>query len=266
MLYNFLILLILTSNFCVAQCISENKSFQSGEKISYKVSYHLGFIWTDAGEAHFDIDTTTYFGQKIYYFNSYGTSLPQYDWFFKVRDSYKSFVDAKTFQPYKFERNVSEGNRELQETYVFDYFRKKVKIFGKNKTNFYQDSLNISLCSFDVLTAIYFIRCLDFEKYKENDKIYFSLVLENQVYNIYIRFAGKENVKLPDDREFRCIKFYPYLVEGTIFRGGEGMTVWVSDDENKIPILVEAEILVGKVKAILQNATGLRNEFRSKIK
>jgi len=40
-------------------------------------------------------------------------------------------------------------------------------------------------------------------------------------------------------------------VEGTIFRGGEDMLVWVSTDNRKIPIVVEAKILVGSVKAYL---------------
>jgi len=55
------------------------------------------------------------------------------------------------------------------------------------------------------------------------------------------------------------------LVDGTIFKGGEGMTVWVTDDKNKIPVMVEAQILVGSVKAILTNATGLRYPLTAKI-
>ena len=50
------------------------------------------------------------------------------------------------------------------------------------------------------------------------------------------------------------------LVEGTIFKGGEDMTIWVTDDGNRVPIMVEAKILIGSVKAIITGAEGLVNK------
>ena len=42
------------------------------------------------------------------------------------------------------------------------------------------------------------------------------------------------------------------------------MTVWVTDDENKIPVLVESPILIGFIRAELNKYEGLRNPLKSK--
>src|SRR5258706_264273 len=66
--------------------------------------------------------------------------------------------------------------------------------------------------------------------------------------------------------KFRAIKFRPLLIKGTIFSGGEKMTVWVSDDENHIPLRVESPIVVGKVKVDMMGNKNLRHPLTSLIK
>jgi hypothetical protein len=82
---------------------------------------------------------------------------------------------------------------------------------------------------------------------KVGDKIPFNLFLDNEVYNIYVRYLGKETIRTKYGK-FRTIKFKPLLLKGSIFEGGEKMTVWVSDDANHIPLRIESPISVGSVK------------------
>ena len=123
------------------------------------------------------------------------------------------------------------------------------------------DSINITSCTNDIGTAIYYTRCLDFSKSKKNDTIPITFVLDGKVYYSYIRYLGKEIINSELLGNVRCIKFSPKLVEGTIFKGGEGMVVWVTDDENKIPIYVETPIIVGVIKVKLSGYYGLRNKI-----
>ncbi len=127
------------------------------------------------------------------------------------------------------------------------------------------DTVPITPCAFDPLTMIYYSRNIDFSKYKTNDTIPISLFLDNKVYSLYIHYLGKEKLKMDDKIVYNCIKFSPLLVEGTIFKGGEGMTVWASDDKNRIPLYVEAPILVGTVKAKILSWKGLRNPMEAKV-
>ena len=92
------------------------------------------------------------------------------------------------------------------------------------------------------------------------------MIIDGKIYPLYIRYLGKENIRTHDGKQqYKCIKFSVLLVEGTIFKGGEDMNIWVTDDENKIPVLVESKILVGSVKAYLNTTQGLRNPTTAKI-
>ncbi len=96
-------------------------------------------------------------------------------------------------------------------------------------------------------------------------KIPIRMIVDGKVYDLYIRYLGKEIIETREDRKFRCLKFTPLVVPGTIFKSGEDMTVWVTDDLNRIPIIVEAKVLVGSIKAVFIDAKGLRNPVSAEI-
>ncbi len=113
-----------------------------------------------------------------------------------------------------------------------------------------------------MISAVYYARNIDFSKYKAGDKIPFDLFIDNAVFPMYIRYLGKETIKTRYGK-FRTIKFKPLLVGGTIFEGGEKMTVWVSDDANKIPVRIESAIVVGSVKVDMMGYRNLRYPLSS---
>jgi hypothetical protein len=88
------------------------------------------------------------------------------------------------------------------------------------------------------------------------------MFLDDEVFNMYIRYLGKEDIKTRYGK-FRAIKFKPLLIKGTIFEGGEKMTVWVSDDANKIPVRIESPITVGSVKVDMMGYKNLRYPLTS---
>ena len=116
----------------------------------------------------------------------------------------------------------------------------------------------------DVLSSIYYARNIDFSKYKSGDKIPFSMFLDDESHNLYIRYIGKEVIKTRYGK-FHAIKFKPMLVKGTVFEGGEMMSVWVSDDPNHIPLRIESPISVGSVKVDMMGYRNLRYPLQSMI-
>jgi hypothetical protein len=119
-------------------------------------------------------------------------------------------------------------------------------------------------CVQDVLSSIYYARNIDFASYKVDDKIPFSMFLDNETYNLYLRYLGKETVKTKYGK-FKAIKFKPLLIKGTIFEGGEKMTVWVSDDANRIPVRIESPISVGSIKVDMMGYQNLKYPLTSLI-
>ena len=261
-----LVVLLNCQGFVRGQCSQENDAYQSGETISYKVAYNWGFIWVNAGEAVFKVRQRKVAGKNAFHFFAYGTSLKKWDWIYRVRDTYESFTDMEALRPLKFRRNTSEGKYKVNNTYEFDYDKGKIYTATENSDKpFSEDTIQLSPCTFDVLSMIYEARNIDYNKYRKNDKIPISLIIDGKVYNLYIRYLGKETLKTRDKATYQCVKFKPLLVEGSLFLPGENMTVWVTDDKNRIPVLIEAKILVGSVKAYLSETFGLKNVMKSRI-
>lgn len=244
-----------------------NHSFKTGEEIKYIINYNWGAIWMTTGEVTFSVTTAEMYNSKVFHFTGVGGTYPKYDWFFKVRDKYESYVDTLNLKPYRFVRDVNEGNNHLKDDYVFNRARGKVFMLTTKKEKPLKfDSLNVSNCVNDVITTIYYARCLDFSSHKPNDTIPVSFVLDGEVFNSYIRYMGTEVIESELLGKVRCIKFKPKLVEGTIFKGGEGMTVWVTDDNNKVPVHVETPIIVGTIKVNLGSYSNLRHPLECFVK
>ena len=237
-------------------CGITNKSFQDNEIISYNVFYSVIGIYINAGTATFSTNLENLGNKPVYHVTGTGSSNPSYDWIFKVRDVYESFIDTSNLQPQKFSRRVDEGGYKINEDVSFNN--------ANNTATTTKGVYKIPDCTQDVLSAIYYARNIDFSKYKVDDKIPFSMFLDNAVYNLYIKYLGKETIKTKYGK-FRAIKFKPLLVKGTMFQGGEKMTVWVTDDENHIPIRIESPITVGSVKVDMMGYKNLRHPLASLV-
>lgn len=236
-----------------------HRSFLPGERVEYKAYYNWGFIWIHAGNVRFTVNQEQHNNQNTLRFDAYGRSLKSYDWAFKVRDHFRSVVRPKDLSPLHFNRDTYEGGYAVDNTYNFDYDKHKIYTQVNNSKEAYRkDTLDFDPPVFDVLTAIYHTRTLNFANYQMDQKIPLPLVIDNEIYDLYLRYQGKEKIKIPGDKHYNCIKFSAMLVEGTIFSGGEHLTVWVTDDKNRIPVMVKAKILVGSVKAVLQSTHNLK--------
>lgn len=237
-------------------CGLHNEAYQSGERLTYKVYYNVSFMYVGAGEVTFTTKLESLGGVPVYHVLGEGHTYHSYDWIFKVRDQYETFIDTATMLPLRFIRKVNEGDYHKYNTVTFDH--------SHNKAISQKGSYDVPDCVQDVLSAIYYARNINFNNYHPGDKIPFSMFLDDEVYHIYIRYLGKARVSTRYGT-FKAIKFSPLLIKGTIFEGGEKMTVWVSDDDNKIPLRVNSPITVGSIKVDLIGYQNLRHGFSSLI-
>jgi len=228
----------------------QNNVFEIGEKLVYDAYYNWSFLWIKAGIAEFSVEKNND-NDKIR-LKATGSSLPQYDWIFKVRDSFVSEIDAKTLKPLYFKRSTYEGSYWVKNQFFFDYNTNNVNCVLSNKDR----KANTSISSLDdlrdVLSAVYYCRSIDFSAYEIGDKIPIQLLIEGDAYPVFIRLLGYETLVLKNGKTYNTIKFSVKLVEGTIFNGGEKLIVYVTNDISRKPVYVEGEILVGSVKAIIR--------------
>ena len=254
-------------HFIFAQCPVSNTVFCDGEQIRYTVSYNWGPVWVDAGLVTFSITSELFRGKPSWHLKGTGKSFTSYDLLFKVRDYFDSWIDPATFRSYDFRRYVYEGGYTILNTLNFDYNAQKIIANTKsNKNPQRTDTLAMRSCFFDMLSAVYYTRTLDFSEIHPDKKKYITVLIDDAYYDIYIRPIGKEIVESSNGKRYRCIKFAAKMVQGTIFKGDEDVLIWVTDDANKIPIYIEAKIIVGTVKAYLKDAKGLKNPFSSLVR
>jgi hypothetical protein len=253
------------SQHAEAQCnINKISSFQPGEKIKFKAYYHL--LWdTYAADVQFSVSQKTHQEAPVYSFQAIGATIKKFDWVYKVCDRFQSHVSMNTFNPVWAKRETSEDNYVAVENYSFVSNGKKIYTEVQNSDHPYKrDSLTMNCCAFDVLTLVYYCRTIDFSQCKKNDKIPVNVIVDGNIYPIYIRYRKKEVIKNKfDDKKYRCILLSVLCLKGSIFDGGENLKIWVTDDENKVPIKIQAKIQVGTVFGYVNEMEGLRNKVNA---
>lgn len=243
-----------TTNSPADFCGTKNTAFSAGERVIMKVYYSTLGAYIAAGEASFTTKIERFNGKPTYHAVGEGKTYPFFDNFFKVRDRYESYIDTSNLLPMKFLRNVDEGGHKIYNNVTFNQQAKTA-----TSTN---GVFKMTDCVQDVVSAVYYARNIDFNKYKVGDKIPFDMFLDDEVFHLYIRYMGKEVVKTRYGK-FNAIKIRPLLLKGTIFTGGESMNAWFSDDPNHLLLRVESSISVGKVVIDMMGYSGLRYPLSS---
>jgi len=254
--YLLVALFSVTSFSLFAQTATTDHAFQTSEKISYTVYYNALGIYVNAGSATFTTTDEKYMDKPVYHVVGEGSTNPKYDWIFKVRDRYESYFNTTDLQPVKFVRNINEGKYKKHEEVTFNQETNT----AITKTGVYKVPENVQ----DVLSTMYYARNINYDQYKPGDKIPFTMFLDDQVYNIYIHYMGKETIKTKYAK-FNAIKLKPLLIKGNMFDGGEKMTIWVTNDANHIPVRIESPIVVGSVKVDLMHYENLKYPIVAKL-
>jgi hypothetical protein len=237
-------------------CTVEKIHFSDEEVLQYEVYYDWGLIWVNAAKTSFSIKKEVYGKHTIFHMVGEGSTHKGYDWFFKVRDTFQCWSDTLSLKPFRFTRDSHEGNTRVFNDSYFNYQNKTVTCRKLEKGKVRTDTTKLKPCTFDVLSMVYYARCIDYSKYKIGTKIPISLYLDGEINDtLYLRYLGESKIKTALG-EKNCIVFSPLLIKGTIFSGGEDMKVWVTNDEKKIPVLVTTPIIVGNIQVKITSVKG----------
>lgn len=226
--------------------VKKNTAFKEGEVLSYRV--HYGFV--EAGVAIIEVkpEIEEIGGRKVYHIVGNGYSKGAFDFFFKVRDRYESYIDKDALLPWLFIRRVDEGGFQFSQNYFFNHYKRQVRT-EDNQVYSIPDEVH------DMISAFYAARNLDFSNAKKGDVFTIMSFVDKELWPLKMKYLGKDVIKT-DIGKFNCLKFCPIVQRGRIFKKEEDLLVWVTDDLNHIPLRAQAKILVGSIK---MDITEIRN-------
>lgn len=253
-----LITLILCSNTRYDNIYRDlnNNSFKDGEVLNYII--HYGFI--DAGAARLELtkEKEKIFGREVLHCVGTGWSLKKFDWVFRVRDRYESYIDAEGIFPFKFIRRVDEGGYKINQNYTF--YPNMGKIHTGKKELVESPDKYVQ----DMISAFYFARTIDYNNAKVGDIFVIPSFVDGKYFPIKIKFKGKETISIRSG-EWKCWLFNPVVQTGRLFKNENDLRFYVSCDKNKIPVLIEAKLKVGSIKMELTEYDGVFSKV-SKLK
>ncbi|MDO8971632.1 MAG: DUF3108 domain-containing protein [Saprospiraceae bacterium] len=242
---------------------SDNMAFQHGERLTYKIYYNLNFIWVPAGEVTFRMfdEGTQYHSQAK------GETYDSYEWFFVAKDEYDSWVDKNTLLPNYSERSVNEGNYHIFEKISFNQAGKKMTVWRSPKRGEKEEKTEhpVQASCHDILSTLYNLRNVDFASQNPGYTVPFRVFMDKEEYPLTMNYLGKEsNKKVYKMGRYKTLKFQPQVIAGNVFKEDAKMTVWVSDDANRIPLMIDSPVSVGSVKMVLKEYWGLKHPFEAK--
>ena len=245
---------------------AEKLSFKDGEQLTFVASYNWGIVRTEVGE----LTSTVHLKEDVMepYFAATASvkTYSFFDRFFKIRDSYEARFRARNLTPLYFYRDIHEGKYTIQNRFNFIEDNKIDAQIIRSNNRIKDTVMQGKACTFDLMTLLYFARNIETSQMKTGEQLSLSFVIDEEIHDLFFRYIGVEEKKVPGLGTFRCKKFAASLVAGVVFTGKEEMLIWISDDDNRLPISLESPIVVGKVSARLLKYDGIKFPLTSKVK
>jgi hypothetical protein len=248
------LLLILTVSFD-----SQNDdAYEAGEWFKFRI--HYGFV--NAGYATLEVKDAVINNKKAFHVIGKGYTTGMSRFFFKVDDLYESYIEKESGNPSQFVRKINEGGYTKNQEGFFNQSANKITV--KDYKNNTEKAFVTPKNTQDILSAFYYLRNYPtIDKINPGESIIIDMFFDEETTKFKLKFIGRENITT----KFGVVSamvFRPLVQSGRVFKEQESLTVWVSDDDNRLPIRIKAELAVGSIKADLDAFKGLKHPFKIK--
>lgn len=237
-----------------------NQSFGKGELLEYKMTF--GFFTVGKGITRIENQYYKINNRDCFKVDVFGKTVGMVDWVADVDDQWGAYIDTAALLPHVSYRKIREGKYKKDEVINFDHANRKIeaKVFnhktGKFKNPVYYDAPPTQVR--DMISGFMYLRTQDLSKVKPGDTVMISGFFEDTFYKLGIVFKGKEVLKTKAGK-FNSLVFKPVMPENSLFKGKDSITVWFSDDKNRIPLQVSASMFIGSAGVELVSYSGLKN-------
>ena len=244
--------------------------YHAGERLHYRVGYRAKLVPnTEMATVVIETSLDTLDGRTVYRVFGQGRIMPSYRWFFNIDDRYNIWVDTLTKRTLRFESDLYEGGYTFRSNYRYDWDSMRVHTWWRSRENEPQRAaIPLTPQSMDAVSLYFNLRSADLDSFREGEVRELEMVLESKIRRLQYRFIGREERKVPKSGRFRTLKFACTIgtAESFSFTDGSEFFIWITDDDNKIPVMLESPIRVGSVRAYISACEGLKYPLASKIR
>ncbi len=244
--------------------------FQEGEVLYYRAAYRAKLVPNiEAGEVTVSTCLDTLDGKEVYRVTGNGRTLPFFRWFFDMNDTYNIWVDKESLRTQRFESDLKEDDYTFRSLYRYDWDSMKVHTWSQRRQNTPREkTMTLTSESMDAVSLYFNLRSVDLESFREGEHRRLDMVLEDTIRHLRYRYIGRENLRVPKLGRFDTMKFACTIgsSEEFSFTDGTEFFIWITNDENKIPVMLASPVRVGEIRAYLRRYEGLKHPLTSKIK
>lgn len=243
-----------------AQQSEQRLPFKAGEQLTYDLYFRYGLVNAKAGTSILRAEETTYQNKDAFKFTLYAKSSGAAKAFYSVADTLSSYTTRK-LKPLAYTKDAHENNDHTIERATYHYpATGKVELRGSRVRNgeLKFDTLQVSdVPIYDMISILYYARTFDYSSMKKGDRVSVSYFTGRRMENMDIQYKGTSKVTANDGREYDCIQLVMILNEKAFENGSEAMTVYISNDQNKVPIRIDSKLKVGSTRIIIKDYKGV---------
>jgi len=248
-------LFAIATSFQSSNAVVEEQAFGEGEWFKFRIHYGI----FNASYAELEVKNARLKGMPVYHIKGKGESTGLLDLFFKVDDKYETYIDRDFVRPYRFIRKIDEGGHTKNIQIDFDHDARTALVHDKKHKT--KNTLKIEPSTQDMVSAFYHLRnTVDVTSITPGDEFKLPMFFDEENFDFRLKFLGREVL----DTKFgkvASLKFRPIVQSGRVFKEEESLTVWISDDNNKMPLKIQAKLAVGSLTADLDAFKGLKHSF-----
>ena len=251
----------------VGSLAQDSLAFKAGEKMSFVLHYQWGVINSDVGTATVSLEETEYNGVPVFHCGVSGRTSRLFDLVFKVREQFDSWFTRDGLHPMRFTRDTHEGKYEARNNYVYDWNSSRI-LADVYTTSSGQRNIELPLdrCTYDLPALFFLARNMDMEAVTPEIRYPMTFVIDDDIYNVHFILHGRETIDVKGLGRINVIKFSAKLLAGEVFRSDTDMTIYISDDGNRLPVYFEAPLLVGKATGRMTSCSSLAHPFSSMVR
>lgn len=236
----------------------DNNAFEAGEKLTYDLYYKYGILNMKGGKATLSTESTTYKGEDAYKMTLRASTGGVIGSLFSVDDTLTSYM-SKKIVPQLFIKGADEAGDYTRERQIYNYQGENTSIRAiryRNGEFKFDEIIVTDRCTYDMMSILAYARTLDYSNMQKGDNTQVQFITGKRLVDMHIRYMGTSSVKVNNGNTYEAIELSLMILDKAFVDQEEAMRVWITNDENKLPLKINTNLKIGKMRSVLKDFSG----------